>query len=150
VSLTHSYDFDAISLLCSHCFQFLFAENKLSGSLPDGLGNLTALKEMVGSGNDFGGSVIPTTFAKLIQMELFQFVQAALGGTLPSFVLDGTWSNLSIVILTSNSLEGNIADDIGKLSNLCKSLFFLDIQVLNECRILSFVGCLRNRSFGPG
>ncbi|XP_041025295.1 receptor-like protein EIX1 [Juglans microcarpa x Juglans regia] len=87
---------------------------QLEGQLPSSLGNLTNLRILDLSNNNFIGE-IPSSFANLCQLQTFD-LKVPTTGSIPSSV--GKLSSLQRLDLFGNQMNGSISETIGKLSML--------------------------------
>ena len=90
-------------------------DNQLSGSLPSSLGNLTNLEVLDLSSNQLSGS-IPSELGRLTKLEWLGLYENQLSGSLPSSL--GNLTNLEGLGLASNQLSGSIPSELGRLTNL--------------------------------
>ncbi|KAK9116801.1 hypothetical protein Sjap_015748 [Stephania japonica] len=95
--------------------------NRLNGSIPSQIGNLTKLTMLDLSFNDLIGS-IPQSIGQLRSLLVLDLSNNLLTGSIPTTI--GTMLNLSQLHLSSNQLVGSIPQSIGQL----KSLFSLDLS----------------------
>ncbi|KAK9272402.1 hypothetical protein L1049_002774 [Liquidambar formosana] len=98
--------------------------NRLSGLLPDQLGNLKDLKWMLLGGNNLTGE-IPTQLGQLTSLMVLDLSQNALTGSIPASLTNAT--ALEIVLLDHNRLFGEIPSSFSTLSTLTK----LDVSFNN-------------------
>ena len=89
--------------------------NRLGGSIPAELGNLENLTGLHLSANRLGGS-IPAELGNLENLTGLYLNANQLSGTIPSEL--GNLSNLEWLYLMSNRLNGTIPTELGDLSNL--------------------------------
>jgi Leucine-rich repeat (LRR) protein len=89
--------------------------NELSGTIPTELGNLSNLKSLYLYGNSLTGS-IPTELGNLSNLEYLYLNINSLTGSIPTEL--GNLSNLTALSLGGNSLAGTIPTELGNLSNL--------------------------------
>ncbi|KAK9050328.1 hypothetical protein SSX86_030701 [Deinandra increscens subsp. villosa] len=113
------------------------AGNRLSGSIPKLLGDITSLRYLSLENNMFSGNV-PTELGKLVNLATLVLSANNLTGKLP-IQLNGL-TNLIEFRLSSNNFSGNIPD-LGNFTNLQ----ILEIQGSGlEGRIPSSISLLRN------
>ncbi|KAK9116809.1 hypothetical protein Sjap_015756 [Stephania japonica] len=97
-------------------------DNRLNGSIPSQIGNLTKLTMLDLSFNDLIGS-IPQSIGQLRSLLVLDLSNNLLTGSIPTTI--GTMLNLSELHLSSNQLVGSLPQSIGQL----KSLLFLHISI---------------------
>ncbi len=100
--------------------------NKLSGTLPAALGNLTALQELILYYNTLTGS-LPATLGKLTHLQKLWLNNNSLSGSIPSSL--GNLSNIIYFSLDHNALTGSIPTSLTKL--LTVQNFTLDYNQLS-------------------
>ncbi|KAL4587140.1 hypothetical protein LXL04_000006 [Taraxacum kok-saghyz] len=89
--------------------------NFLTGKIPNSLSKLTDLEE-INLGHNHIDGVIPHGFANLSKLQSLDLSNNAINGSFPFFYS----SNLSVLILDNNRLDGPIPDSIGNLSHITK------------------------------
>jgi Leucine-rich repeat (LRR) protein len=89
--------------------------NKLTGTIPSQLGNLTNLTELDLGRNSLTGT-IPSQLGNLTNLEFLYLNSNGLTGTIPSQL--GNLTNLEILYLSGNELTGTIPSQLGNLTNL--------------------------------
>ncbi len=89
--------------------------NKLSGSIPAGLGNLTNLTILYLSGNQLSGS-IPAELGDLTELRHLYLDGNQLSGSIPGSL--GDLAKLKQLYLAGNQLSGSIPSELGNLTNL--------------------------------
>ena len=89
--------------------------NRLSGSLPPSLGNLTHLTWLDFNGNDFSG-VLPSSLGNLTHLEVLWLERNSFSGVLPSSL--GNLTNLVGLDLSSNDFSGSLPSSLGNLTHL--------------------------------
>ncbi|KAF8408675.1 hypothetical protein HHK36_004738 [Tetracentron sinense] len=113
--------------------RWAFGSNNFSGSLPPELGNLVKLEQIYIDSARVSGE-IPSTFAKLQNMQTLSASDNLFTGKIPDFI--GNWTKLSTLRLQGNSFEGPIPSSfstltsmndlrISELSNVSSSLDFI-------------------------
>ena len=90
-------------------------ENRLSGTLPSELGNLTNLTELKLPDNQLSGS-IPSELGNLANLTHLWLYSNQLSGAIPPEL--GNLANLKELWLTFNQLSGAIPPELGNLANL--------------------------------
>ncbi|KAM4092768.1 hypothetical protein ACB094_06G065700 [Castanea mollissima] len=100
-----------ISTLKSLTLEF----NMLSGSLPKELGNLINIERLHFTSNYFTGE-IPETFAGLTTMKDFRIGDNNFSGKIPDFIQN--WTNLEKLVIQASGLNGSIPLHIAFLENL--------------------------------
>ncbi|CAI7815880.1 unnamed protein product, partial [Closterium sp. NIES-53] len=122
--------------------------NKLTGAIPDSIGNLTNPLYLYLHGNNLSGS-IPATFGNFANLLDLRLDSNNLDGTIPDSIFSltnlanldfhsnslsgsitpaiGNLGELTSLNLADNSLTGTIPDSIGNLTNLCR----LDVSKTN-------------------
>ncbi|KAH7512735.1 hypothetical protein FEM48_Zijuj12G0122000 [Ziziphus jujuba var. spinosa] len=90
-------------------------QNQLGGSLPEEIGNLRNLERLVLSANNFTGT-IPPTLGNLKNLTDFRIDGNKITGSIPSFI--GNWTKLDRLDMQGTSMEGPIPSNISLLSNL--------------------------------
>lgn len=91
------------------------SDNKISGSIPSELGNLTTLTNLNLSSNNLAGSV-PASIGNLTNLTNLNLGGNSLTGAIPAEL--GNLTNLTCLDLGSNNLTGTIPNELGKLGNL--------------------------------
>ncbi|KAI3985170.1 hypothetical protein MKX01_014529, partial [Papaver californicum] len=89
--------------------------NQLSGPLPQKLGDIVGINRILLSSNNFTGGV-PQTFSKLTSLADFRINDNQFTGKIPSFIKN--WTNLTKLEIQASGLEGPIPPDISALKNL--------------------------------
>ena len=89
--------------------------NKLSGSIPPELGNLSNLRKLDLHSNQLSGS-IPSELGNLSNLNELDLCSNQLSSSIPPEL--GNLSNLNELDLYSNQLSGSIPPELGNLSNL--------------------------------
>ena len=89
--------------------------NQLSGEIPEELGSLVNLQEMLLSENQLSGE-IPTELGNLTNLEWLGLGRNRLSGEIPGEL--GSLANLQYLFLSENQLSGEIPAELGNLSNL--------------------------------
>ncbi|XP_030954195.1 probable LRR receptor-like serine/threonine-protein kinase At1g53430 isoform X2 [Quercus lobata] len=107
--------------------ELVLEANQLDGHLPENLGNLSNLKRLVLSANNFTGT-IPETFGKLTSLTEFRIDGTAISGKIPGFI--GNWRKLDRLYMQGTFMEGPIPSTISLLSNLTE-LMISDLKGLS-------------------
>ncbi|NEQ37432.1 MAG: DUF4347 domain-containing protein [Okeania sp. SIO3I5] len=89
--------------------------NRLTGEIPEQLGNLSNLQDLRLAGNKLTGE-IPEQLGNLSNLEQLNLRNNELTGEIPEQL--GNLSNLENLNLSSNELTGEIPEQLGNLSNL--------------------------------
>jgi Leucine-rich repeat (LRR) protein len=103
-----------------------FLLNNLGGEIPSVLGNITTLDSIYLGGNSFSGT-IPASFSNLVNLEHLNLNTNQLSGNIPEFL--GDLHNLNYLGLYSNHFTGNIPASLGKLANL--NVLYLQLNQLD-------------------
>ncbi|XP_028755434.1 probable LRR receptor-like serine/threonine-protein kinase At1g53430 [Neltuma alba] len=93
----------------------MLKDNLLEGTLPSSLSKLTQLRMLDLSGNNFLGA-IPKSFDNLKKLEFIYLDGTNISGKLPNFI--GNWTQLQEMSLEGTSMEGPIPTTISHLTNL--------------------------------
>ncbi|KAL6541659.1 hypothetical protein OROGR_011145 [Orobanche gracilis] len=101
------------------------SENKLSGVIPDAVGDFGGLKLLNTSGNSFIGR-IPENVGRLTLLSILDLSENQLNGSIPSEI--GGLVSLDELRLEKNLLAGRIPSSIGKCSSL-KSLYLAHNEI---------------------
>ncbi|KAI3872987.1 hypothetical protein MKW92_025136 [Papaver armeniacum] len=99
----------------ANCVSLDLSINKLFGSIPPQIGNLSKLTYLDLSINNFSGQ-IPVEIGFLTNMSLLGISQNQISGSIPASICN--LNNLTILYLDGNKLSGYIPQDIGKLISL--------------------------------
>ncbi|XP_050255983.1 probable LRR receptor-like serine/threonine-protein kinase At1g53430 isoform X4 [Quercus robur] len=135
--------------------ELVLEANQLDGHLPENLGNLSNLKRLVLSANNFTGT-IPETFGKLTNLTEFRIDGTAISGKIPGFI--GNWRKLHRLYMQGTFMEGPIPGTISLLSNLTQlmisdlkglSIGFPNLKDLKKLEYLVLRNCLITDSI-PG
>ncbi|GAB4849322.1 hypothetical protein Ancab_004123 [Ancistrocladus abbreviatus] len=123
-------------------------DNLLGGPLPKSLGSLSRLTRLLISANNFTGT-IPETFGKLKNLADFLIDGNSFSGKIPDFI--GNWTNLGRLNIQGTSMEGPIPSTISLLTNLTElrisdlngpSMRFPNLQDLKILQLLILRNCL--------
>ena len=93
----------------------ILSSNSFSGSLPDSIGSLSSLISLALDVNRFTGS-LPDSIGSLSSLYYLQLGVNSFSGSLPDSI--GSLSSLTYLYLHSNSFTGSLPDSIGSLSSL--------------------------------
>jgi Leucine-rich repeat (LRR) protein len=125
----------------SHVSILSLSSNRLSGTIPSTIGQLTSLKSLSLGDNELRGT-IPSTIGQLSSLTSLYLGDNELIGTIPSTI--GQLSlNLYALSLSNNQLSGTIPQTIGQLS----SLSFLGLNDNRLTGIVPFSLCQRTVAF---
>ncbi|XP_022981270.1 probable leucine-rich repeat receptor-like serine/threonine-protein kinase At3g14840 isoform X2 [Cucurbita maxima] len=89
--------------------------NHLSGSLPPELGNLPSLSRLLLTSNNFSGE-LPSSLARIASLTDFRISDNNFTGPIPKFVQN--WTALGKLAIQASGLSGPIPSEIGLLTNL--------------------------------
>ncbi|XP_027356602.1 probable leucine-rich repeat receptor-like serine/threonine-protein kinase At3g14840 isoform X2 [Abrus precatorius] len=92
-----------------------FYGNRLTGPIPKELGNITTLKSLLLTSNNFTGE-LPATFARLTTLKHVRIGGNQFSGAIPNFIQ--SWINLEILVMQGSGLSGPIPSGISLLKNL--------------------------------
>ena len=90
-------------------------DNKLTGTIPAELGQLTNLTDLMLANNELTGP-IPTELSQLTNLTHLNLIKNMLTGTIPAEL--GQLTNLTHLSLGYNKLTGTIPTELGQLTNL--------------------------------
>ncbi|XP_017252407.1 probable LRR receptor-like serine/threonine-protein kinase At1g53440 isoform X2 [Daucus carota subsp. sativus] len=105
--------------------ELILEDNQLGGTLPTELGSLRNLRRLLLSSNNFTGN-IPESFHTLKNLSDFRIDGSRLSGKIPDFI--GNWTKLTILNLQGTSMTGPIPSSISFLKNL-QELRISDLSV---------------------
>uniref|UniRef100_A0A0E0BX85 non-specific serine/threonine protein kinase n=1 Tax=Oryza meridionalis TaxID=40149 RepID=A0A0E0BX85_9ORYZ len=111
----------SIANLSTTLQQLYLENNRISGSIPEGIGKLVGLNILCLSYNSISG-VIPESIGMLANLVDMALYNTNLSGLIPSSV--GNLTNLNRLAISNSNLEGPIPASLGKLTNL----FLLDLS----------------------
>jgi len=89
--------------------------NRLTGSIPENVGNMAMLQLIHLGGNSLRGP-IPDSFGDCTKLRLLELEHNRLGSTIPERLT--SLRELEVLMLEDNKLTGSIPEDFGKLTNL--------------------------------
>ncbi|XP_022941233.1 probable leucine-rich repeat receptor-like serine/threonine-protein kinase At3g14840 isoform X3 [Cucurbita moschata] len=89
--------------------------NQFSGSLPTELGNLTSLSRLLLTSNNFSGE-LPSSLARITSLTDFRISDNHFTGQIPKFVQN--WTALTKIAIQASGLDGPIPSEIGLLTKL--------------------------------
>ncbi|MBA0596283.1 probable LRR receptor-like serine/threonine-protein kinase At3g47570 [Gossypium raimondii] len=112
---------NSIANLSAQLEHLFMGGNQISGSIPQGIGNLVKLKNLHIRENLFTGEV-PTSIGKLRNIGRFDLSLNRLSGEIPSCI--GNLSRLLYLHLNGNNFEGRIPLTLGK----CKDMEIMDLS----------------------
>jgi len=101
--------------LSTYMVYFGLSGNHIVGRIPSGIGNLVNLTFLYMDRNHFTGE-IPTSFGNLRKLEQFSLFSNRLSGKIPSSL--GNLSLLSVLYLDDNKLQDTIPASLGGCKNL--------------------------------
>ncbi|KAJ0500501.1 putative protein kinase RLK-Pelle-DLSV family [Helianthus annuus] len=104
--------------------------NRLSGPIPEEIGDMSTLEELLASANNFTGT-IPESYGRLTNLEDFRIDGSSLSGRIPDFI--GNWTNLTRLDLQGTSMEGPIPSTISRLTKM-KELRITDLAGASSSR----------------
>ncbi|QHO07763.1 hypothetical protein HN51_066454 [Arachis hypogaea] len=96
------------------------SDNRLNGTIPSELGNLTTIRALNLSHNDLRGK-IPTTFSSLAQIESLDLSFNNLGGNIPPQLTE--LSSLAVFSVAHNNLSGSTPEMKGQFSTFDDSSY---------------------------
>ncbi|MFQ6640368.1 hypothetical protein Gotur_016332 [Gossypium turneri] len=112
---------NSIANLSAQLEHLFMGANQISGSIPQGIGNLVKLRNLHIGENLFTGEV-PTSIGKLRNIGRFDLSLNRLSGEIPSCI--GNLSRLLYLYLNGNNFEGRIPLTLGK----CKDMQKMDLS----------------------
>ncbi|XP_057499424.1 probable LRR receptor-like serine/threonine-protein kinase At3g47570 [Actinidia eriantha] len=111
---------NSIANLSTQLQHLIVGRNKISGSIPAGIGNLVSLNSLALHDNQLTGS-IPTSIGRLHKLQLVAFGRNKLSGDIPSSI--GNLTLLNKLGIEENNLQGNIPSTLGN----CQGLLLLQL-----------------------
>jgi Leucine-rich repeat (LRR) protein len=122
------YTWQGVYVFNKRVVNLALLDNNLKGTLPEELGNLAKLEELL-LGNDEISGTIPTSIVKLENLQYLVITNARLSGSIPDDI--GKMTNLQTIELNDNQLTGNLPASIEKLTSLT-SLYLDNNQLSGE------------------
>ncbi|XP_076958586.1 putative LRR receptor-like serine/threonine-protein kinase At1g53440 [Bidens hawaiensis] len=95
--------------------ELVLEDNFLGGPLPQSLGRLPRLRRLLLAANNFTGT-IPQSYGNLTSIRDFRIDGSSLSGRIPDFI--GNWTNITRLDLQGTSMSGPIPTTISRLTNL--------------------------------
>ncbi|XP_052177424.1 probable LRR receptor-like serine/threonine-protein kinase At1g53430 [Diospyros lotus] len=95
--------------------ELVLEDNQLGGPLPPNLGNLRSLERLVLSANNFTGT-IPATLGNLTNLKDFRIDGSSLSGKIPDLI--GNWIKIRRLDMQGTSMDGPIPSTISQLTNV--------------------------------
>ncbi|XP_038896466.1 probable leucine-rich repeat receptor-like serine/threonine-protein kinase At3g14840 isoform X2 [Benincasa hispida] len=95
--------------------ELVLESSHLSGTLPSTLGNLVKLERLLLGSNNFTGE-LPTSLGMLTSLTQFRISDNNFVGQIPSFIRN--WVNISLIVIQGSGLSGPIPSEIGLLNEL--------------------------------
>ncbi|GAB2284340.1 hypothetical protein Dimus_018799, partial [Dionaea muscipula] len=123
-------------------------DNQFRGQLPESLGNLQSLRRLLLSSNFFTGT-IPETYGNLKYLQDFRVDGSNFSGPIPDFI--GNWTGISILNIEGAFTEGPIPATLSLLTNLTQlrisdlnlsSTPFPNLQAMTNLKVLILRNCL--------
>ncbi|KAH6837287.1 Leucine-rich repeat transmembrane protein kinase [Perilla frutescens var. hirtella] len=102
--------------------------NLLSGAIPPELGNLPQLKRLMLASNNFTGD-LPASLANLVTLSEFRINDNNFTGNIPNFIQN--WTNITKLMIQGSGLSGPIPPGIASLTQLT-DLIISDLNGNNE------------------
>ncbi|XP_019072671.1 probable LRR receptor-like serine/threonine-protein kinase At1g53440 isoform X2 [Vitis vinifera] len=127
--------------------ELVLEANQLGEHLPPSLGKLSHLRRLVLSANNFIGT-IPENFHNLKNLTDFRIDGNNLSGKIPDWI--GNWTNLEKLYLQGTSMDGPIPSTISQLKNLIELLIsdlsgpttsFPNLKDMKNLKILVMRNC---------
>ncbi|KAL4388446.1 hypothetical protein GQ457_09G029610 [Hibiscus cannabinus] len=112
---------ECISNFSNTLLLLVIEDNKISGRIPDGIGNLINLEVLVASRNQLSGP-IPFKIGRLQKLKIFYSRRNFHSRTIPHSI--GNLTELTKLLLDGNNFQGNIPSSLGK----CQNLLEMDIS----------------------
>ncbi|RCV07455.1 hypothetical protein SEVIR_1G250300v4 [Setaria viridis] len=109
----------SFSNLSTSLFYLILENNTISGTIPEGIGNLINLQGLDLSNNHFTGA-LPSSLGMLQSLNGFSVANNKLNGSIPLSI--GNLTQLNYLIFLSNEFGGTIPRALGNLTNLLELL----------------------------
>jgi Leucine-rich repeat (LRR) protein len=106
------------------------SSNQLEGPMTPEIGDMTNLQFLALGDNPFDVGPIPPSFANLTKMQEFSVMITNRQGGIPDFI-GSSWSELRLLDLNENELQGFIPDSLGNLKQL-EFLFLNRNQLIGQ------------------
>ncbi|WVZ95237.1 hypothetical protein U9M48_041028 [Paspalum notatum var. saurae] len=101
---------------CSNITMLLMSDNRIDGSLPISVGNISSSLERLDLGKNQIVGTLPEEIGNLLNLQLLAIDQNSIFGPIPSSVWN--LSDLVVLRLSQNKISGEITPAIGNLQNL--------------------------------
>ncbi|XP_062087291.1 probable LRR receptor-like serine/threonine-protein kinase At1g53440 isoform X2 [Humulus lupulus] len=130
--------------------ELVLEANLFDGHLPPEIGRLRNLRRLLLSANNFTGP-IPETFGKLLNLTDFRIDGTRISESIPALI--GNWIYLDRLDMQGTSMEGPLPSSISNLKNLTElrisdlvgpSTTFPDLRDLKHLEVLALRNCLIN------
>lgn len=115
LSTTTVDDWFGVTVSNGHVILLTLYNNNLDGNIPQGLGNLPELTNLVLSDNHLTGS-IPADLGGLSNLTSLSLYENSLSGSIPEEL--GNLNNLQMLLLDTNELSGSIPPNLGNMLNI--------------------------------
>ncbi|XP_059662764.1 probable LRR receptor-like serine/threonine-protein kinase At1g53440 [Cornus florida] len=132
--------------------ELILETNQLGGPLPRNLGNLSRLSRLHLSANNFNGT-LPDEFSKLKNLTEFTIDGSKLSGKIPDWI--GNWTNITRLDMQGTFEDGPLPSTISNLKNLKElrisdlngpNSSFPDLRDMKNLQYLILRNCLINDS----
>ncbi|XP_052135585.1 probable LRR receptor-like serine/threonine-protein kinase At3g47570 isoform X2 [Oryza glaberrima] len=118
---SQSWDFVPAITNCSSLEMLILYVNKLSGYIPNSIGNLSSVLQILSFGENMISGVVPPSIGNLQSLIELSLGRNNLNGTIKEWV--GKLTKLQILNLQVNSFTGTIPSSIGNLTQVTKIFF---------------------------